>query len=711
MRVPERAAIKATLMAIKEINDNGTLKPHQLLPVLYDGCSDPTVFAKGASSLLEHSRVEVIFGCWTSAARIAVREKVHAHESLLVYPIQSEGLERSARTLYVGSVPNQQIFPAIDWCLEHECAKSSTPKFFLLGSDYIFPRAAHMLVDNYLQSKGLSLDGHAFVPFDGLDHGTRLSRERMDTAIDHIRTLTPHFVLNFINGEQNALFFRALRGDGGAPTTMTMSFSFTETELLNIKADFSHGLDYLAWNYFHESAKGDDSFAAKYKTFSADAQFGGPCITDASMWSAYAGVHLWAKAVLFARDVMERSEQEQKYWDPALVHKALQQMPPDQTVISDGVEQISIAPGTAHCVNTPSIGRIQVTENGVPHVVVIRRGEPTPPMPFPNDGTEPEEWQSTIDGLYVATEVIPRSEISRAREYSETILKSIRPPRPTAGQPWIDLARRKPYVDSAVSYRATLTGWNHDLPTFCESLPIHQDAEKVERAAQAKEFLKCIQCSDPDIREVVRGVNDPLLVIAKAKAVAYRTRPGNVGKAFLFDILHYAGATLGHSVTINGSSVASLADLACLISEDLMIVPPTNWSWEFFAGLHFPDRTKAENGASVIHEIENSATRVVYYSIALGVPKKDSMVWSLLFDRSKPQSLAGLTRSFRMLFTDSPDGDLTCAEYAFQKNKWVQSKDMGLRIHSWKRSDEWHDVALAGRRVFVKSADCAKEHV
>jgi len=64
-----------------------------------------------------------------------------------------------------------------------------------------------------------------------------------------------------------------------------------------------------------------------------------------------------------------------------------------------------------------------------------------------------------------------------------------------------------------------------------------------------------------------------------------------------------------------------------------------------------------------------------------------------------------------MLFTDSPDGDLTCAEYAFQKNKWVQSKDMGLRIHSWKRSDEWHDVALAGRRVFVKSADCAKEHV
>src|SRR5205085_6514050 len=99
------------------------------------GASDPRVFAHGAERLAGTERVAAIFGCWTSASRKAVLPVVERARSLLFYPVQYEGLEESPNVVYTGAAPNQQIIPAVSWSLEH-----LGRRFFLVGSDYVFPR-------------------------------------------------------------------------------------------------------------------------------------------------------------------------------------------------------------------------------------------------------------------------------------------------------------------------------------------------------------------------------------------------------------------------------------------------------------------------------------------------------------------------------------------------------------------------------------------
>ena len=64
------------------------VKGFRLEPVIRDGRSDETVFAREAEALIAADRVAVVFGCWTSASRKAVKPVVEQHDHLLLYPVQ-----------------------------------------------------------------------------------------------------------------------------------------------------------------------------------------------------------------------------------------------------------------------------------------------------------------------------------------------------------------------------------------------------------------------------------------------------------------------------------------------------------------------------------------------------------------------------------------------------------------------------------------------
>ena len=65
---------------------------------------------------------------------------------MLWYPVQYEGQECSKNIFYTGAAPNQQIEPAVDWLLENK-----GKKFFLVGSDYVFPRTANTIIKEQLK--------------------------------------------------------------------------------------------------------------------------------------------------------------------------------------------------------------------------------------------------------------------------------------------------------------------------------------------------------------------------------------------------------------------------------------------------------------------------------------------------------------------------------------------------------------------------------
>jgi len=134
----EKPVANAELMAIDEINAAGGLLGRKITPIIVDGRSDELIFAQQAERLINREQVDVIFGGWTSASRKMIKPVVEKYNSLLVYPVQYEGLEQSKNILYIGSAPNQQIIPAVRWSTTH-----LGKRVFLLGSDYIFPRAAN----------------------------------------------------------------------------------------------------------------------------------------------------------------------------------------------------------------------------------------------------------------------------------------------------------------------------------------------------------------------------------------------------------------------------------------------------------------------------------------------------------------------------------------------------------------------------------------
>jgi len=284
MAVSESPVVDAVQLAIDEVNQAGGVLGRPLKPILADGKSDPEVFAAEADRLIAQEKVAVVFGCWTSASRKAVRPVVERHGGLLFYPVQYEGLEQSPRIIYLGPAPNQQLLPAVDFLAKTLGKK----RLFLVGSDYVFPRAAHEIIkDRVGQLDGVQVVGEAFIPLGSSD---------VAGAVASIRKANPDAIVNTINGGSNFHFFRELRAAGvAADGVPTLSVSITENELRGLNPAAMAG-DYLAASYFQTVDRPESrEFVGKVRARHGEARV----VTD-MMAAAYTGVHLWAKAVAAA---------------------------------------------------------------------------------------------------------------------------------------------------------------------------------------------------------------------------------------------------------------------------------------------------------------------------------------------------------------------------------------------------------------------------
>jgi urea transport system substrate-binding protein len=275
----ESPLVDATLMAIEEINKQGGLLGRRLEPVVMDGASDWQQFADHTRALINEQQVKVIFGCWTSACRKTVKPIIEQHDSLLFYPLQYEGLEQSDNIIYTGSTPNQQIAPAIEWAMTN-----LGKRFYLVASDYVFPRAASIQMHPQITGLGGQIVGEKFKPLGSTD---------FSDVISEIRDSRPELIINTINGNSNVAFYNALLEAG--ISTPTLSFSISEAELqhINVKAIMGH---YAAWSYFQSLPSQENQLFVKH----FHERFGESRVTSDPMVAAYSGVHLWAGAVRVA---------------------------------------------------------------------------------------------------------------------------------------------------------------------------------------------------------------------------------------------------------------------------------------------------------------------------------------------------------------------------------------------------------------------------
>jgi urea transport system substrate-binding protein len=219
MAVSERAMVEAEVLALEQINAAGGLLGRPLRWVIADGASDWPTFARQAERLVRDEKVSVIFGCWTSASRKSVLPLVEEADHLLVYPMAYEGIEESPQVVYTGAAPNQQITPAVQWCYDTLNAR----RYFLVGSDYIWPHCVNEIITDQLAGIGAEKVGEVYIPFGSRD---------ATAAVEAIIAAKPDVVLCSVVGDSAGAFFQTLRQAGvNADDIPVVSFSIAEGEL------------------------------------------------------------------------------------------------------------------------------------------------------------------------------------------------------------------------------------------------------------------------------------------------------------------------------------------------------------------------------------------------------------------------------------------------------------------------------------------------
>ncbi|ESA35585.1 urea-binding protein [Leptolyngbya sp. Heron Island J] len=281
MAISETTVVDAEELAIKEINAAGGVLGKQIVAVKEDGASDWDTFAEKAEKLIDQDQVSVVFGCWTSASRKKVLPVFEAKDHMLWYPVQYEGQECSKNIFYTGAAPNQQIEPAVSWLLENKGTD-----FFLVGSDYVFPRTANNIIKEQLKAEGGNTVGEDYLP---------LGNTEVTPIITKIKAALPDggVIFNSLNGDSNVAFFKQLKGAGMGPDKYpVMSVSIAEEEVRTIGPDFLTG-HYAAWNYFQTVESADnEKWVSDFK-----AEYGDDRVTNDPMEAAYIMVYLWKQAV------------------------------------------------------------------------------------------------------------------------------------------------------------------------------------------------------------------------------------------------------------------------------------------------------------------------------------------------------------------------------------------------------------------------------
>jgi urea transport system substrate-binding protein len=286
-----------------------------------------------------------------------------ARDHLLVYPLQYEGIEQSPAVVYTGAAHNQQILPAVEWAV----TTLGKRRFFLVGSDYVFPHAANAIVRDTLDALGAEVVGEAYVPLGSIH--TR-------HVVEQIKAAKADMILNAINGSTNIAFFHELRVNGiTSEAVPSLSFSVSEEQLRRLDLGEMVG-EYTAWTYYQsiDSPENHEFLRAFRK------RFGEQRVVTDPMEAAYVGVKLWAKAVEEAKSVVPREIRNHMR---------------NQRMRAPGGE-VRVDAETQHLWKTPRIGRVR-PDGRVD--VVWTASAPEAPEPYPPSRTA-ADWKAFLHDLH-----------------------------------------------------------------------------------------------------------------------------------------------------------------------------------------------------------------------------------------------------------------------------------------------------------------------
>lgn len=307
MAISETSLRDILLFTFDEINASGGVLGKMIEPVVVDGASDWPLFAEKAEQLLAQDKVSAVFGCWTSVSRKSVLPVFEKYNGLLFYPVQYEGEEMSPNIFYTAEAVNQQAIPAVDYLLDE-----GVEKFYLIGTDYVYPQTTNLVLLEYLLSKGVPIENIGgglrrdasgavisagkYTPFGHSDY------QQIVAEIKDFAASGNAAVINTINGDSNVSFFKEIAASGiTADDCPIVSYSLSEDEFRSLPTKDLVG-HLGCWTYFMSlDTEANKTFIANFEKWLAETDVPGVAkegrVTCSPMVLSYNGVYLWKAAV------------------------------------------------------------------------------------------------------------------------------------------------------------------------------------------------------------------------------------------------------------------------------------------------------------------------------------------------------------------------------------------------------------------------------
>ncbi|MFV9510175.1 transporter substrate-binding protein [Tepidibacillus sp. LV47] len=269
----------AALYAFEEYKQKNSHLPFDLEIEVRDIQSDPNVTKKEAKNLAEKG-VKLMIGCYTSACRKAVLPILEEYQCLLIYPSLYEGYEIHPNVFYTGEVPNQQILLMLSYIISH-----FGKKFFLIGTNYIYPHLTNQQVHDYLNQLNGEVVGEHYVPF-GYAQFTNIFQEIIENK--------PNVILSTIVGTSIIPFYRTYYEMGIEPQKLPIfSPITTETEINGTFTKIFTG-HYSCAGYFQSiDTVTNREYVKKFKRL-----YGDDIVISSNMTNTYLGVKMLLDAII-----------------------------------------------------------------------------------------------------------------------------------------------------------------------------------------------------------------------------------------------------------------------------------------------------------------------------------------------------------------------------------------------------------------------------
>ena len=276
----ESSLQNAELLAIEEINAKGGVLGKKLQPVVEDPQSLVQVFAEKAKKLLLDDKVVAVLGCYTSASRQSVLPVFEQNNGVLLYPTLYEAQECSKNCFYTGAVPNQQLDDFVPYIINTLGKK----KFYMVGSNYIYPKETNREVKALLEKNGGENVGEEYAP---------LGHTEFSTIINNIAGSGAEVIFSDLVGDSIVAFYKQYRQFGLTPADLPICTPITtEQEIAAMGPENAFG-HYTSFNYFQSVDTPENKvFVERYK-----AKYGANSVTNAVMEAAYFETYFLAQAI------------------------------------------------------------------------------------------------------------------------------------------------------------------------------------------------------------------------------------------------------------------------------------------------------------------------------------------------------------------------------------------------------------------------------